>query len=34
MALTLYKDHDIGLDLKESLYALAPTTIEPCSTLF
>ncbi len=34
MALVLYKDHDIGLALKEPLYAMDSTTIDLCLTLF
>ena len=34
MALMLYQDHDIGLGLKEPLYAMDSTTIDLCLTLF
>jgi hypothetical protein len=34
IALTLYKDHDIGLGLKEPLYAMDSTTIDLCLKLF
>ncbi len=34
MALALHKDHDIGLGLKEPLYAMDSTTIDLCLTLF
>ena len=34
IALALYKDHDIGLGLKEPLYAMDSTTIDLCLTLF
>lgn len=34
MALTLFKDHDIGLGLKEPLYAMDSTTIDLCLKLF
>ena len=34
MALELYRDEDIGLGLKEPLYAMDSTTIDLCLTLF
>ena len=34
MALALYQDHDIGLGLKEPLYAMDSTTIDLCLSLF
>jgi hypothetical protein len=34
IALELYRDEDIGLGLKESLYAMDSTTIDLCLTLF
>lgn len=34
LALVLYQDHDIGLGLKEPLYAMDSTTIDLCLSLF
>ena len=34
MALDVYQDHDIGLGLKEPLYAMDSTTIDLCLSLF
>lgn len=34
MALALYQDHDIGLGLKEPLFAMDSTTIDLCLSLF
>lgn len=34
IALALYQDHDIGLGLKEPLYAMDSTTIDLCLSLF
>jgi hypothetical protein len=34
MALDVYRDHDIGLGLKEPLYAMDSTTIDLCLSLF